>query len=287
MNKFVLSNVKKFQTIIDSVSALIKEAFFIFSKDKFGLNAIDPTKAAMVNFKIDKSAFDEYESKKDTKIALDLIELNNLLKRCGANDTLTFMFLEDKNKVKLEFKAEKKRKRSFDLSTIDSEGILEKELDISKLELPVQVKMKSEVLQTAIKDAKTIDSETLEISITNDLLQILAVKEMMNDQYSFEIDLSHGETKEELISKLEINKESKAKYSLSYLEKIFKIASISDEVEIKYGTEQPAIFDFSDEMVKVFYVLAPQGEEESDEFVEEFDEEFEDESDLDDDFEDI
>ncbi|NHI91386.1 MAG: hypothetical protein EAX96_02710 [Candidatus Lokiarchaeota archaeon] len=287
MNKFVLSKVRTFQTIIDSISALIKEAFFTFSKDKFSLNAIDPTKAAMVNLKLKKDSFDEYKSDKEQKIALDLIELNNLLKRCGANDTLTFMFLDDKNKIKLEFKGEGKRKRTFDLSTIDSEGILEKELDIGKLELPVKMKVKSEVLQTAIKDAKTIDSETLEINVSSDLLKIIAVKEMMNDEYNLEISLKQTSDEEKKEVDVIDMSDAKAKYSLSYLEKIFKIASISEVVTVSYGTEQPAVFDFSDDKIEVFYILAPQSDETEDEFESDFDENFEEEEDLDEDFEDI
>ncbi len=283
MNKFVLENGKIFQTVIDSISALIKEANFTFQKEFFGLNAIDPTTAAMVNLKMKKDGFKEYTPDKSQKISLDLIELNNLLKRCGANDKLTFSFLADKNKIKLEFEDEKKkRKRSFDLSTIEDEGILEKELDINKLDLPAKLTMNTDVIQTTIKDAKTIDSETLEIEVTKDLLKVNAVREMMNDLYTFELKLDEPETKDE-ISEVEITENSKSKYSLSYLEKIFKIGSVAKNVTLKFGSEQPAILDFDIENVDLFYVLAPQGEEEESDFEEEFDSEFED----DEEFEDI
>jgi len=212
MNKFILENGKNFQTIIDSISALIKEANFTFQKEFFGLNAIDPTKAAMVNLKMKKGGFKEYTPEKGQKISLDLIELNNLLKRCGANDKLTFSFLADKNKIKLEFEdPKKKRKRSFDLSTIEDEGILEKELDINKLDLPTKLTMKTDVIQTTIKDAKTIDSETLEIAVTKEQLKVSAVKEMMNDLYVFEVKLNDPETKED-ITEVEVTEDSKSKY---------------------------------------------------------------------------
>jgi len=66
------------------------------------------------------------------------------------------------------------------------------------------------------------------------------------------------------------------------LEKIFKIGGAAKQLTLKFGTEQPAIFNFDIENVDLFYVLAPQGEEESDDFDEEFDSEFDNSDEFDD-----
>ncbi|MHA1784296.1 MAG: hypothetical protein ACTSVY_13920 [Candidatus Helarchaeota archaeon] len=303
MAKFKLLNVKEFLTIIDTVSTLIKEANLIFTPDSFGIKAFDPTKAAMLKFEMKKSAFEVFESDKEQEVWLELDEFNKYLKRCESNESITFEFKEDVNKVKLTFQGTKsKRKRSFTLSTIEEpeeyetreDGKKIKKQDMvdkiinnySNMNLTVNARLSAKIFLTAIKDAKTVESNTLEIKTSAKKIQFIATREIVNDEYNYEIDLDDEETKD-LVEKIEVKDETSVKLSLIFMERIFKSSSISSAFNFYCGKDEagssiPAKFDFSTDDITLYYILAPQMEEEED-----FDEDFDDTFNDDDDFEDI
>ena len=284
MNEFELKDGKTFQSIIESISHLIKYVFFSFKNDTFDINAVAEFNIASLVLKIKKGFFDTYNCTKEQKISVDLHSFNNLLKRSKAKDKIKFSFLDDKNKIRLEFEdTENKTKRSFDLSTLEDESVInDKEINRSKIQTTVKLTMKPDLIQTPIKDAKIIDGESLELEVTNEMLKISTIRDIINDLYTFEIKF--GDDTKDDITEVKVDEKVDLFFALSYMEKIFKIGNLAKEVTIELGDDQPAIFTFDIENVDLFYVLANQIPEDEDDFDDdEFDAEFDDA----DEFEDI
>jgi len=270
-------NAKILQAIVDATSSLIKEGKFVFTKNLLEFNAIDPTKAAMVNISIphgNESFFEQYKVDTDHTVCLDITEFATLLKRSSSSDALEFQFDSERNKIKLIFNdtSKKSRSRSFELSTIDDndlDGSLSKKIDASKMVATLTMKMKTDLFMTAIKDARTIDAEALEITGNDNGLKITALKEMMNDQYQLDIqwkDEEEASDSDKTVLSSTIDGETKSKYALSYLEKMFKIGTTLNIVNIKLATDQPIVLSFktNDEKASMTLILAPQGDDDED-----------------------
>ena len=84
---------------VSVISDLVNEAKFIVKKDALELVAMDPANVAMVIFKLLSTCFTEYDVKKEEELAINLVQLKDILKRAKSNDTVTLEQEEGKLKV--------------------------------------------------------------------------------------------------------------------------------------------------------------------------------------------
>ncbi len=241
--KVTLQDVDIFKSVVDTVSSFINEGTFEFTKDGIKLMAMDPASIAMVILKILPSMFLEYEVNNE-KITLPMSDFSKVIKRAKASERISFEIADNRFVVTIEGNY----KRKFYLPIIEAEMNVTKEPSLS---FNAKVKMDSEVLDNAIKDAKMI-TDNIVIEAKKDELKITAAGT------NSKTELILTKDSPSLIS-LDVKEECKSKYSLDYLERILKATKISRELLMQFSNEYPMRIDFTNvDKLSLAFILAPR-----------------------------
>jgi len=226
---------------IELISELVLEVRIKVNEYGLSLIALDPANVAMINFKIPKSAFSEFQADNET-LGVNLENLKKILKRCGKTSSL---ILEKEENV-LTIKIEDKIKRTFSLGLIEIES---EERDLPQLEFCSIIELDSQDLIDAIEDVSVISDACS--FIVKDNTFIIETKE---------IDAAKAEFSTESIS---IKGENcKSRYSLEYLQKFMKAAKICEKTKIQFASNHPLRLDFGSNSFGLTFILAPRMETE-------------------------
>ncbi len=261
-----LENSRILKGIVETLASIIDETEFRVTPKEFTISAMDPSRICLLKLSIKKENFDGYECSKESKVGLNLDDLDKILKRSGANDSIEIDFNETDQKIKIKIQREgMSRKRTFSLALLDID-IEEIPMDnLLKIEYPSKWVIETDFFIEAIKDAE-IYSEILNIAASEGQgLDFSSTGQIGEMEYNL------GE--DDLIEH-DINGTSRGAYSLTFLKAILKIASITEKLEISLKTDHPLkmIFDLL-EGGKLSYFLAPRVEEaefEDEDDIEEF-----------------
>ena len=235
-----------FANVVKTINNLVDEGNFHFKKDGIILRTMDPAHVALVDLKLDKDFFEDYNCEEDFYLGIDLDELSKIASRVKDVDNLTISLIEEGKKLSLKFTGE--TTRIFTLPSIS----LEQE-DLSRLEIDYNVKtaIDSRLLKQAIQDAITASEYTI-ISGDENGLKIQAKGERRTVDVLFE---KNGTT----VHEYSIEESSKSTYALDILSKIVKAAVFSQEVLVEFSTDMPIKFTFGlPHKSKLVYFLAPR-----------------------------
>ncbi|MBT3464362.1 proliferating cell nuclear antigen (pcna) [archaeon] len=242
--KLTLADSKLLKDSVSIISDLVTEARFHITKDSINLVAMDPANVAMVIFKLLSSSFIEYSVEKEVKIALNLNNLKQVLKRAGANDILSMDLHENKFKITLK----SNRTRTFYLPIIELE---DKEQKIPDLNFAVTITTSTSVLNEAIED----------VSIVGESVSFMGEKEKFT--VSSQGDLSEAKIEvpadDVTLIKAEGEAVAKSKYSIEYLKKMIQGSKLSEKVEISFGNDYPVKLEYKElNKLMLSFVLAPR-----------------------------
>jgi len=242
--KLTLAEPKYLKDSVTIISELVNEAHFKITKDAIELVAMDPANVAMVIFKLLASSFTEYKVEKDTEITINLSQLKQILRRAGANDTLTLELVENKLKVTLKGRT----KRAFSLPLIEAE---DKEQKVPDLKFPTEIRFGTTALSEAIDDADVV-AESVTFVCEKDKLSIFAE----GDLSKAEIEIPSGED-----VKIKNTEKTKAKYSIEYLKKMVTGSKLADDVVLYFNNDYPMKLEYrSVDKVYLAFILAPRVE---------------------------
>jgi len=249
-----LENSRILKGIIETLASIIDETEFRVTPKEFTISAMDPSRICLLKLSLKKENFDEYDCNKESKVGLNLDDLDKILKRSAASDSVEIVFNETDQKIKIKMKREgMSRTRTFSLALLDIE-IEEIPMDnLLKIEYPSKWVIEPEFLVEAIKDAE-IYSEILNVAaIENQGLVFSSTGQIGEMEYNLSED--------DLIE-TNIDGSSTGAYSLTFLKAILKIASITEKLEISLKTDHPLkmIFNLL-EGGELSYFLAPRVEE--------------------------
>jgi proliferating cell nuclear antigen len=261
-----LENSRILKGIIETLASIIDETEFRVTPKDFTISAMDPSRICLLKLAIKKDDFDEFKCEKESKVGLNLDDLDKILKRSATNDSVEIDFNETDPKIKIKMQREgTSRTRTFSLALLDID-IEEIPMDnLLKIEYPTKWVIDPEFLVEAIKDAE----------IYSDILNIKAEE---NQGLVFNSSGQIGEMiydlNEDDLMDSTINGTNSASYSLTFLKAILKIASITEKLEISLKSDHPLkmIFNLL-EGGELSYFLAPRVEEveyEEDEDMDEF-----------------
>jgi proliferating cell nuclear antigen len=250
-----IENSRILKGIIETLSSIIDETEFRVSPSEFTISAMDPSRICLLKLSIKKENFDEYKCKKESKVGVNLDDLDKILKRSAANDAIEIDFNEEDQKIKIKMTREgSSRSRNFSLALLDIEYEEIPMDNLLKIEYASKWVIDPELLVEAIKDAE-IYSEILNMKAIEKQGLIFNSSGQIGEM-NYEIGL------DELIHS-DINETSNAAYSLTFLKAILKISSITEKLEISLRTDHPLKMVFNIlEGGELFYFLAPRVEEE-------------------------
>jgi proliferating cell nuclear antigen len=243
--RLVLSNAVEFKKAIDAISVLIDEAEFIVSKNGLKLKAADPSQISMVDFRLPKSAFSEYEVENETKIGVDLDYFSQILNRSKAGEKLVIELNEKDSRLKIQLKSSSTR--SFSLQLID---ISSSELPTPKVDFDAVVKVNANLIQDGLKDASLVSNHvTLGVTSKNFFIKAASSKGESNNEI----------TKEDKdLKEINAKKECYAMFPLDYLQDMLKTASSDTLVELSLKTNAPVKITYSIGKAEIEYFLAPR-----------------------------
>ena len=250
-----LENSRILKGIVETLASIIDETEFRVTPKEFTISAMDPSRICLLKLSIKKDDFDDYQCSKESKVGLNLDDLDKILKRSVANDSVEIDFNETDQKIKIKMQREGlSRTRTFSLALLDID-IEEIPMDnLLKIEYPSNWVIDPDFLVEAIKDAE-IYSEILNINANEGQGLIFSSSGQIGEM---EYDLNEDDLIES-----ELKGSSSGAYSLTFLKAILKIASITEKLEISLKTDHPLKMNFDLlEGGKLSYFLAPRVEEE-------------------------
>ena len=249
-----LENSRILKGIVETLASIIDETEFRVTPKEFTISAMDPSRICLLKLSIKKDDFDEYKCSKESKVGLNLDDLDKILKRSAANDSVEIDFNEAEQKIKIKMQREGvSRTRTFSLALLDID-IEEIPMDnLLRIEYPSKWVIDTDFLVEAIKDAE-IYSEILNINAAEGQGLIFSSSGQIGEM---EYDLSEDDLIES-----ELQGASTGAYSLTFLKAILKIASITEKLEISLKTDHPLKMMFNLlEGGELSYFLAPRVEE--------------------------
>ena len=247
-----LENSRILKGIIETLSSIIDETEFRVTPKEFTISAMDPSRICLLKLSIKKENFDEYKCKKESKVGLNLDDLDKILKRSSTNDSINLDFNEKDQKIKMQREGTS-RTRNFSLALLDIEIEEIPMENLLKIEYSSKWVIDTEYLIEAIKDAE-IYSEILNMKAEEGKGLIFSSSGQIGEmEYDLSID--------DLIES-HIDETCSGAYSLTFLKAILKIAPITEKLEISLKTDHPLkmIFDLL-EGGELSYFLAPRVEE--------------------------
>ncbi|MDP2909111.1 MAG: proliferating cell nuclear antigen (pcna) [Nanoarchaeota archaeon] len=240
--KLVLAEPRLLKDSISIISELVNEVTFKIDKDKIEIVAMDPANVAMVVFKLLSSAFVEYDVKESEDVAVNLDNLNQVLKRAKPSDTVTIELVE--NKLKITLRGESTR--TFSLSLIDAD---ESEQKIPELKFDTKVEMLSIALTEAIDD----------MDIVAESVALMAEASKLTIQSEGRFNTARVELPKNDNTVITTKDKVSAKYSIEYLKKIVKGSKLAETVVLNFGKEYPLRADYKImDRLMLSFILAPR-----------------------------
>jgi proliferating cell nuclear antigen len=244
--KLTLAEPKYLRDSVIIISELVNEVRFKITPQAVELVAMDPANVAMVIYKLFSSCFTEYDVKKGTEIAINLINLKQILKRANPTDMLTLELTTD-NKLQIQMKGPSTR--TFSIPIIDIE---EKEQKIPELNFSMVITTPCSVFNSAIEDADIVaESVTF---IADDKKFVVQAE---GDLSKAKIEIKGDDTKIVAHTKDTV----KAKYSIEYLKKMLGGSKLSDSVDISFNKDYPLKLEYKVvDRIMLGFILAPRVE---------------------------
>jgi len=243
-------DAKTWQALISAISTLVDEANFELSPQGITLRAMDPSRIAMVDFEIPRSAFSRYECDQEDKIGVNLDEMEKIVKRAGPGNSLELRL--DPEKSQLRITLEGRTRRSFGMALIDLGVERPPSLNV---EFDVTVKITTDTLKEIVKDAEIV-SDYVSFEATDDALIISA----RGDTGNLEVRISRDE---DALLDYQVRKPARSLYALEYLTDMMKASAASDTVQLEFGKGTPIKLVFPVvEGGHLTYYLAPRVEDE-------------------------
>jgi len=247
--KAELEEVGLIQDSMKTVSDLISEGLFQLTEDGVKLIAADPAMVALVDFKIEKDVFEDYELDEESKVGLNLENFYSILRRANSDDTITFEVKEDESKFYIKMENSSTRNFSLPILNLSEDDIP----STDQLDFSVTAELETSVLENAIKDAMVVGDS---VTVSADSSQIKIASE--GDQSNVDFTISGDSPGVMELS----GEEAKSMFSLDYLNSMTGAKKLSSNVELKLGEDFPMRLNFTvPEQARLSFVLAPRIEE--------------------------
>ena len=246
--RMVIEDHSLLRDAIQAINELIDEGVFKFNQKGLEFVSTDRAVIAVVAFHLSRERFKEYETE-DEEIGLSVDDLLKFLKRGSSSERLTIE--KDENAVMLVF--EGRTKRSFRLPMI---RIPESEQSIEKIteritEFKAEIDLPPTIIANAIEDASLI-SDSVIFLVEDGKLTIRA--EGTTKESETVVEQGDGIT-------IKAEEPARSRFSIEYLKKIMKGSKVGSSCKLFLGNNYPMKIVFSDQGVRLGYILAPRKED--------------------------
>ena len=240
-----LDNPVLLSKAIELISELVTEVKLSVNDFGMSITAMDPANVAMVGFKLPKIAFSQFETTGEV-LGINLDSLKGVLKRGGSGSSL---ILESQDNVlKIQILGNIKRNFSLSLIQVDGEDI-DFNAKIANMEFSSRVGINSSDLVDCIEDCSVVsDACTFMVREGKFVIESRGIDSARSEFSGDEAEIS-GE-------------ESRAKYSLEYLQKFVKGSKLCSKTVLEFADDHPLKLNIRTDGMELSFVLAPRTETE-------------------------
>jgi len=239
-------SIEPFRKLVKALAAIIEEGCFKMDESRIWLNAMDPSHIAMVDFELPREFFDSYVCEGEPRLFINIGKFLKFLDRVERDERVKIKLDEERGCLVIQCSREDHSRR-FMLSILD---LLDEEVPQPKSLFKSSARIMTQSLSQAIMDADLV-GEFVKIEVADDMLKISAIGDM-DSVYS-----EWGRDADDLLE-LNIEEESVATFTLSYLRDIMNVAGVSSGViTLEFTTDMPLRIDFELPQGKLVYYLAP------------------------------
>jgi len=213
------------------------------------IKAMDPSHVMMVDFRIPRTAFDEFEVDQETMLAVNLELSSKVLRRATKNDKLVVS--SDGSRISFGLVSKGGVERYFTLPLLAAKF---EEIPELELELNIEAKTLGPTFATALSVLEKA-GDVLRIRAHGEGLSMIATSELGEIEFEFSV------TTGTLIDYKPPDTEVSNSYSLEYFDLLAKISKLSESITIRMGPEMPCEVDAelpSGALLRVF--IAPRVE---------------------------
>ncbi len=240
-----LQNPTVLGKVVDIISEIVNDVRIRVTEFGMSITAMDPANVSMLNFKIPKSSFSQFETGNEV-LGVNLGNLKQVLKRAGAGSSL---IMEKKGNM-LNLQIQDRIRRNFTLNLIDIES---EEIDFdektSRMNFSATVEINSVDFIASIEDCAVVsDASTFAVRDGKFVIEAKSLNSAMSEFSTDEVKMQA--------------KECKSKYSLEYMQKFMKGAKLCEKTLLYFSDDHPLKMDFKNADMELSFVLAPRVENE-------------------------
>jgi len=235
-------SAKTFLTILQALGNIVDESLMNFSAAGLSVKALDPAQIALISIEIPGDTFITYHASKELSVGVNLANLLKTLPKPKKGDKLAFRANEEFYEFLIEGITSKRyRFRSVEVS---ASQVPEIDLDFKVKALAI-----AKAFRDAVKDLK--GAEVITFEAQDDQYLYLRAPELGAEAKLSKIGGS--------LLDMEVKEPSRNNYDEDYINKVLNLATISDTIEIRFGSGIPLNLSFTFvEGGSVKYLLAPK-----------------------------
>lgn len=228
--------------IVDVVSTIVDEAKFNVNAKGVTLKAVDPAHVAMIDLRIEKSAFEEFDAD-ETELGIDLDKIREVLRLSRSGDVISMAQDEDRNRLVINVGNVTRR-----MNLVDTTGMSDPK--VPNLSLPAMIAITAEELQKGIKAAESI-SDHIALTATPEGFEMVSE----GDTDSVSLKLS-----KDLLVSLDCKENVRSLFPLDYFSNMIRAIPAGTVISMNLGNDYPVKMEFAiaDGKGTVNYLLAPR-----------------------------
>lgn len=228
--------------MISIVSTLVDEAKFSITPDEITLRAVDPAHVAMVDLRLSKDAFEEYNAD-EIDLGVDVAKLDQFLRLARSGEIIDLTHDEDKRRLNVIVGNTTKK-----MSLIDTTGMTEPKLP--NLNLPAKASLTVDDISQGIRASESV-SDHIALIITPEGFEMIC--EGDTDQVQMKL------AKDQLLE-LECEEKVRSLFPLEYFSSMMKSIPIKTKISLNLGADYPVKINFkiAEDKGEVQYLLAPR-----------------------------
>jgi len=237
---FLYPSARDYIAVLKTVAELVDETAIQVNPEGVHIRALDPSRIAMLIIDLPPETFHEFKVDDSISIGLAVSNLAKILKNLKKSDKI----IVTANEEYVEIVIEGTNPRRYKFRNI---GVLAEEVPELKPVYDVEASILTSPLKTTITELSDIAS-TIGISSDSESLTFF--------DYDTRRSIYRLTTDSGNIISLKVNKSATVSYDSEYLAKVIDILSLSNIVDLKYGSEAPLNISLEFAGGKIMYYLA-------------------------------
>lgn len=264
MGKFrcLIKRATHFRNIIHSMKEITDYVNLECNNDGIYIQGMDSSRIALMDLNLERDYFEEFEMEDEEEmivLGMNMKVFSAILKCTNSSDELEIESSSDSGKVSITLKNDSK-KNEFEMNLVD---IDQENMDIPEIDHEFIISAEPKEITKYFANLNALEVDEVIFHMTENLVRL----DSKSDHVKMKFELVSLENEPDLQdnSKIRLVKSSPDElslvFSLMYIQRFMKAASVSNNVAIAFTDGMPMFMQFRFEGGNLNYYLAPKIED--------------------------